>query len=157
MREIEINGRTFQYETFSSESEWGSSEWTEFYEGTEIVKRKKWGLFGPTIIKTVPKHVFTIYEDANNPKLTKKWWWKRITKEIELLDRAKEVEDGHLTFSKMPKPDRSIYDKTRCPFPDSQVEWEDFCDWINREGEYKNVKEDELSFPKSFFLISANK
>lgn len=99
MKSITINGRSFQYEVFQSTSEWGESTWTEFYEGVKTVKYRKWGLFGTQLEKTVPVHVFTIHEDANNPRKSKKWWWKRINEEIELLNRKEEIEKGELTYT----------------------------------------------------------
>lgn len=157
MKEITIKNRTFQYEVFESTSEWGDSVWTEFYDGFKTVKKRKWGLFGSYIEVKEPNRVFTIHEDANNPKKSKKWWWKRISKEIDLLERSQEISSGNLTFAEEPKPDKGVYDKNACPFPGSEYEWSDFCDWINREGEYSNMDPNQLSFPKSFFLISTNR
>jgi hypothetical protein len=63
---------------------------------------------------------------------------------------------GDLILSKPPKLDKRVYDKNSCPFPGSEIEWSDYCDWINHEGEYSNMDPSLLTFPKSFFLISTN-
>jgi hypothetical protein len=43
------------------------------------------------------------------------------------------------------------------PLGDNDVEgWQDYCDWINKEGKYENLPDDVISFPKSFYLISWN-
>lgn len=88
---ITIAGRTLTFEVFLSDE---SNDRTEFYEGTETHTYKKWGLFGDTITEELPKHVFTIEEAITNPKKSKEWWQKELTKEIELLDRKGEIERG---------------------------------------------------------------
>lgn len=96
MKSITINNRTLQYKTFHCNSEYGDSTYTRFYEGTTIKTRKKYFFFGPKVTEIVPKHVFTIYEDVNNERLTKDWWKTRILRELELLNRSKELEKGEL-------------------------------------------------------------
>ena len=88
---ITIGGRTLTFEVYLSDE---SYDRTEFYEGTETHTYKKWGLFGDTITEEIPKHVFTIYEAITNPKKSKEWWQKELTKEVELLDRKEEIERG---------------------------------------------------------------
>ena len=88
---ITIAGRTLTFEVFLSDE---SNDRTEFYEGTETHTYKKWGLFGETITEEIPKYVFTIEEAITNPKKSKEWWQKELTKEIELLDRKGEIERG---------------------------------------------------------------
>ena len=43
------------------------------------------------------------------------------------------------------------YDKKKCPIPGKEIEWEDFCDWINHEGIYK---ENRPMFCKNTFFIT---
>jgi hypothetical protein len=88
---ITIAGRTLTFEVFLSDE---SNDRTEFYEGTYTNTYKKWGLFGETITEEIPKCVFTICEAITNPKKSKEWWQKELTKEIELLDRKEEIERG---------------------------------------------------------------
>lgn len=88
---ITIAGRTLTFEVILSDE---SNDRTEFYEGTETHTYKKWGLFGETITEELPKYVFTIEEAITNPKKSKEWWQKELTKEIELLDRKEEIERG---------------------------------------------------------------
>ncbi len=88
---ITIAGRTLTFEVILSDE---SNDRTEFYEGTETHTYKKWGLFGETITEEIPKYVFTIEEAITNPKKSKEWWQKELTKEIELLDRKGEIERG---------------------------------------------------------------
>ena len=96
LKEIEINGRKFQYAVQCEVSEADSYEYTEFYDGIEITKRKKWILWGEEIEIAKPKVAFTIYKDIHNPKLTKEWWRREIRKEVSLLKRSEEIENGQL-------------------------------------------------------------
>ena len=88
---ITIGGRTLTFEVYLSRFIY---DYTDFYEGTEKHTYKKWGLFGDTITEERPKCVFTIDEAITNPKKSKEWWEKELTKEIELLDRKEEIERG---------------------------------------------------------------
>lgn len=96
MKTIKFKDREFQYRVCCSSSEYGDYYWTEFYDGNEEVIKKKWGLFGPKIHTTRPKYVFRINEDANCVRKSKKWWNKRISEEIDLLNRKEEIERGEL-------------------------------------------------------------
>lgn len=91
MKEIIIGNRTLQFQVMCEANECDSYEYTEFYEGTETVTRKKWLFWGETITEEKPKLVFTIYRDITSPKLTKEYWRREISKEIELLDRRDEI------------------------------------------------------------------
>jgi hypothetical protein len=104
MRSVTIDGRTFHYETYeSNDSEWGSSYWTDFYEGYEEVEKTVWcgHLFAWFKFKKVkvmvPKFAFVLHGmDANNPNITKEEWKKKISREIELLNRSEELRRGEL-------------------------------------------------------------
>ena len=91
MKEITIGNRTLQFKVCCEANECDSYEYTEFYEGTETVTRKKWLFWGETITEERPKLVFTIYRDITSSKLTKEYWRREIGKEIELLDRRDEI------------------------------------------------------------------
>ena len=88
---ITIAGRTLTFEVHLSDE---SYDRTRFYEGTYTNTYKKWGLFGDTITEELPKYVFTIDEAITNPKKSKEWWLKELTKEVELLNRKEEIERG---------------------------------------------------------------
>jgi hypothetical protein len=45
LRYVDIEGRIIHYKCFFDTSEWGDMYWTEFYEGTVKVTRKKYFLF----------------------------------------------------------------------------------------------------------------
>jgi hypothetical protein len=99
MKEITVNGRVFQYETFSKavSGEFGETYyWTEFYQGIEEKWVKKYWLFGEKILKRIPILRFKIHQDSNNERLPKSWWRETIEKEVELLDRREQLEKGEL-------------------------------------------------------------
>ena len=50
----------------------------------------------------------------------------------------------------------SKYDKTKPPFADSVAEWEDFCDFMNKEGEYANPEPGKLRYCKNYFFITTD-
>ena len=54
MKEITINGRTLQYQTLWDGNEAGEWCWTEFYDGTVKIKRKKFVFFGKVIEEEIP-------------------------------------------------------------------------------------------------------
>ena len=49
-----------------------------------------------------------------------------------------------------------IYDKTKPPFTDSVIEWEDFCDFMNKEGIYANPEPGKIRYCKNYFFITTN-
>jgi hypothetical protein len=96
LRYVDIDGRIIHYKCFYDASEWGDMHWTEFYEGTIQVTRKKYFLFGEEITTEEPKKVFTINEDCDCPRRSRGWWRERIMHELELLERANELKRGEL-------------------------------------------------------------
>lgn len=96
MKTIKVNDIELQYEVKVDVSEWGINTWTEFYLGTETVTKRKYWLFGPLITKEFPKLAFEIYEDANDPSLSKQFWKTSIQRKLELLNRREELERGEL-------------------------------------------------------------
>jgi hypothetical protein len=85
---LTIAGRTLTFQVYES------SDYTEFYEGTETHTYKKWGLFGDTITEERTKCVFTIDEAITNPNKSKEWWEKELLEKIKLLNRKEEIERG---------------------------------------------------------------
>jgi hypothetical protein len=96
MKTLTINNRTFQYELCYHSSEYGNSEWTEFYEGTITETRKKYWLFGKEITTTQPKKVFTIWQNIESKNHTKKQVRDWIEKQIDLLNREEEIKKGEI-------------------------------------------------------------
>ena len=99
MKEITVNGRVFQYETFSKDfsGEFGETYyWTEFYEGVTEKWVRKYIFWGEKVLKIVPTLRFTIPADSDNEFLPKSWWREKIEKELELLDRREQLEKGEL-------------------------------------------------------------
>lgn len=125
MKTITVKGRTFQYRTYwiSYGEDIGSDPETHFYEGTETITYKKWGFFGKTIIEERPKFVFKINDDSKNERLSKRWWWEKISEEIDLLNRREELAKGELTFT--------------------EKDWTDFCDYVKQKEELTNTKNNE--------------
>ena len=100
MREININGRILQYRLMLDCSEHDSWDWTEFYEGTETVKKRVrssiFDIFGTIEYVEVPKLVFKIWDSCESTRITKDEWRKKISRELDLLDRKAELERGEL-------------------------------------------------------------
>jgi hypothetical protein len=96
MKTLTINNRTFQYEIFEDSTEWGTYHYTEFYDGTITVSRKKYWLFGEKITKTIANHVFTIWCDIEDKNYTKKQVRGWIERQVELLDREEEIKRGEI-------------------------------------------------------------
>lgn len=86
-----IADRTLTFQIIYSDD---STDITRFYEGTETVTYKKWGLFGETIIEEIPKYVFSISEAIDNPNKSKEWWGKELLQAIKLLERREEIQRG---------------------------------------------------------------
>ena len=93
---VDIDGRIIHYRCLSSIGEGVAFYWTEFYEGTVSITRKKYFLFGKKITIEKPKMIFTIYENCNCPRISRGWWRDKIMKELELLNRADELSRGEL-------------------------------------------------------------
>jgi hypothetical protein len=98
MKEITIQGRTFQYETWWEPYGEGifDDPVTIFYDGKQTVNYRKWRIFGPVLQREEPKEVFRIYADSEDEKLSKTWWTNKISDRIELLNRKEEIEKGEL-------------------------------------------------------------
>jgi hypothetical protein len=100
MKEINIDGRVLKYRLMSDCNEYDEWEWTEFYEGTEIVTkrvRSGWSdIFGTLVQVEVPKLIFEINMSCTNDRITKEEWKAKILKELALLNRREELERGEL-------------------------------------------------------------
>ena len=96
MKTIEINGRKIQYEVLYDVSEYGDTYETVFYEGTQIVSKKKYLLFGETITKEVPYEIFRLYFNIEDEGRTKSETRAIIERRLELLDRKVQIERGEI-------------------------------------------------------------
>jgi len=71
--------------------------YTDFYDTkTRSVKKRKYWFFGPFIQVTEHVFLFRIWDDTNDVNLTKDDWRQKIKRQLELLDRRKELEQGIL-------------------------------------------------------------
>lgn len=96
MKEINVNGRVFHYEVNVYSGEFCYYYETLFFEGFETHTRKKYFLFGETITITKPKWVFTIHCDIESEYYTKSEIRNKILKQVELLERKKQIERGEI-------------------------------------------------------------
>lgn len=96
MKELNIDGRTFQYKVSYFTSEYSDYHITEFFEGSCTIKRKKYWLFGNEIEKKIPNFSFNLYVNIEDARYTKKEIRKMLDKKIELLDRKGEIERGEI-------------------------------------------------------------
>lgn len=96
MKKITIKGREFEYKTFYDCSEHGDYEWTEFYDGLEEIVKKKYIFFGEKKTYFIPKLMFKVYKNIEDPSYTKSDIKKIIEKQVELLERSKEIERGEI-------------------------------------------------------------
>ena len=92
---ININGRILKFIVEYDCSEWGEYWQTHYFEKHETLSRKKWYFFGPIITWEEPVIMFTIHADMYNPRLTKEYWKREITKKLNeydsLCSRAEEI------------------------------------------------------------------
>ncbi len=96
MKEINVNGRIFQYEVEVYCGEFGYYHETQFYEGYKTYSRKKYFLFGDTITISKPKWVFKIHCDIESEYYTKSEIRGKILEKVELLERKKQIENGEI-------------------------------------------------------------
>ena len=93
MKEIQIDGRTLQFESFTDR--WGDKK-TIFYEGKESYEVKKYLLFGEKITKIRNKEIFRLDFDVSDLTNTKEMWRNLIRKNLDFLKRKEELDRGEL-------------------------------------------------------------
>ena len=96
MKKLLFNGIELDLKICSYVSEAGDSNWVEFYYGTEIIRKKKYILFGDVIETENPKLLFTIYANYNDLTLSKRWWREKISEKFEVINRKEELLKGEL-------------------------------------------------------------
>lgn len=98
MKKLVIQGQEFQYKVETDYGNYDGSEyyWTEFYQGTEVVTRRKYFLFGAIIEKAIPKSVFRLNFDIEDPIYTKEYVREKIEEKMKILSRKIEIENGQI-------------------------------------------------------------
>ena len=96
MKDLNVNGKIFQYEIFHGSEEAGDYYWTKFYDGNETVTHKKYLLFGPVITKEVPKEIFKLGFSVEDSNYTAAYVRGRINSKLELMDRKLQIERGEI-------------------------------------------------------------
>ena len=93
MKEITIKGISLSYEV-DVRSE--SPDYTYFYYGTRKVKKRKYGFFGPVFFVEEPRILFSIDGNIEEPERSKKWWKKKIKKNLWRVQRYHEILSGDI-------------------------------------------------------------
>ena len=96
MKKITISGQEFEYKVFHDCTEHGDWYWTEFYQGTEEETYRKYLFFGEKKIRIIPKLIFTEHTNIEDNCYTKANIKKRLERQVELLNRKKEIERGEI-------------------------------------------------------------
>lgn len=96
MKELTIEGRTFQYKVTYFTSEYSDYYVTEFFEGTCTIMRKKYLFFGEEVEKKIPNFSFNLYVNIEDERYTKREIREMIMKKIELLNRKEEIKRGEI-------------------------------------------------------------
>jgi len=100
MKTLNYKNRTFLYEIIANDcGDYGTFICYEtiFYDATPITKtRKKWLLFGSVIKYTVYNKLFRLYCNIEDPGKSKKSIHELLDKQIELLNRIDEINNGNL-------------------------------------------------------------
>lgn len=98
MKEITIDGRKLLYKVESESSgDYGVYVYTDFYDTrTEVVRKRKYWIFGPYIERVQNVFLFRIWSDANDPNITAEMWREKIRRQLDILKRREEIESGML-------------------------------------------------------------
>lgn len=88
MKKIVYNGITYSYQIYDDE--------TYIFLGTEPKNYRKWCLFGQKLTKEVPKFIFKIIQNIENPCYTKSNIRKFFEDKIKIEDRKKEIKIGEI-------------------------------------------------------------
>lgn len=97
MKKIIILEQEFEYKVYADVNEHdGIYCWTEFYQGLELKKHKKYFFFGEIITKTIPKEIFRVWYDIENPHITKVEIKNKLERCVILLSRHEEIKRGEI-------------------------------------------------------------
>jgi hypothetical protein len=92
MKTITYKGKEYQYAIVND----SSSFWTQFYDGLTVIETKKYIFWGPKTKEQVPKHIFSLDFNIEDPSFTIDYVTKQVKKSFELLHRKEEIANGHI-------------------------------------------------------------
>lgn len=92
MKQIKISEKEFEYAIV----DWDENLMTEFYQGTEIKSYKRFIFFGKTITEIVPKFLFSVWFNIEDPSYTKLEIREILEKKVALLYRKEEISRGEI-------------------------------------------------------------
>ena len=91
-KEIVYDGKMYKY--YQGEDQYGRK--TYFFDGTFYSTYKKYLLFGPIIIKTIPYCVFTVNGHIESSNFSKDDIRKAIKERVEIINRIIEIKRGEI-------------------------------------------------------------
>lgn len=98
MKKITVKSVEFDYQVCYDTSEYGDSEWTEFYRGTVTRERKKWLLFGERVKVEEPVIQFIAPFNIEDPAFTREEMKRMLEKVFDRTygqeARRKEILEG---------------------------------------------------------------
>lgn len=102
MKKITFENKTYLYKTINyyiTPFDPYSYKVTYFYDGVETVYKNRWSWKKwqfEKYEKIVPKFVFSIDADSEDPLLSKEFWRHCISEKIKTLNRKNELIEGKL-------------------------------------------------------------
>jgi hypothetical protein len=100
MKEIVVLDKTYQYKIKCRDSEFGLYFITKFYDGVDIIRYKKFWLFGKELKKAVPKFFFKVDYSIESTTITKQELKlnleKEFSRQLGLKNRKLEIKNGEL-------------------------------------------------------------
>ena len=97
LKQITLDERIFYYKIMSRDGEYGVWYWTDFYHTNDKTKFvKKYWLWGPQVIKFDNDYAFKIDVNVESCKRTKDEVRGLMMRQVELLERCKEIEKGNI-------------------------------------------------------------
>lgn len=87
----------FLYEAKYDVSDYGESDWTDFYStNTTKYKRKKYLFFGPFVEKVKYRKLFQIPFSIESASYTKNEVRKSLNRAIDIMNRKSELQRGEI-------------------------------------------------------------
>lgn len=90
---IEIDGHKLIYKEYTNDRGYDK---VMFYQDYNIIKYKKYLIFGDEIEKKEPVILFEIYGRLDNINRSKDWWHKEIRKNLYIVERKEQIQKGEL-------------------------------------------------------------
>jgi len=91
-KEIVYDGKKYQYHQVED----NCGEKTYFYYNTTYASHPKYLIFGPIIIKTIPKFIFQIYGHIESEIFSKDDIRMKIHEKVNIINRRKEIKRGEI-------------------------------------------------------------